>query len=68
MSAIHGDRVMRCFSERPGNAFALLGAAAARSPGGEAIVCGEERSSYAQFSATVEQCAGSLAAAGIGGE
>ena len=62
----YGDRVMRCFSERPGNAFALLGAAAARNPGGEAIVCGEERLSYAQFSATVEQCAGGLAAAGIG--
>ena len=62
----YGDRVMRCFSERPGNAFDLLSAAAARNPGGEAIVCGEERLSYAQFSATVEQCAAGLAAAGIG--
>ena len=62
----YGDRVMRCFSERPGNAFDLLGAAAARNPGGEAIVCGEERLTYAQFLATVEQCAAGLAAAGIG--
>jgi long-chain acyl-CoA synthetase len=62
----YGDRVMRCFSARPGCAFDLLSAAAARNPSGEALICGEERLTYAQFLATVEQCAAGLAAAGIG--
>src|SRR5690242_5749227 len=62
----YGDRVMRCFSARPGTAFDLLSAAAARNPSGEALICGEERLTYAQFLATVEDCAAGLAAAGIG--
>ncbi|HEU0160731.1 MAG TPA: class I adenylate-forming enzyme family protein, partial [Hyphomicrobiaceae bacterium] len=62
----YGNRVMRCFVERPGNAFELLSAAAARNGDGEAIVCGAERLSYRQVLATVEACAAGLAAAGIG--
>jgi len=62
----YGDRVMRCFSERPSNAFDLLGSAAVRNPDGEAIVCGEERLTYARLLETVEECAAGLAAAGIG--
>ena len=46
-----GDRVVRCFVERPGNAYALLAEAAARNPDGEAIVCGDERLSYREFEA-----------------
>ena len=57
---------MRCFVERPANAFDLLSAAAARNGDGEAIVCGAERLSYRQFLAMVEACAAGLAAAGIG--
>jgi len=62
----YGNRVMRCFVERPANAFDLLSAAAARNGDGEAIVCGAERLSYRQFLAMVEACAAGLAAAGIG--
>ena len=38
-----GDRIVRCFVERPASAYDLLRDAAARKPGGEAIVCGGER-------------------------
>ncbi len=39
----YGDRVVRCFAERPRNAYDLLAEAAARHPDGEAIVTGPER-------------------------
>src|SRR5689334_6305037 len=62
----YGDRVVRCFVERPSNAYELLAEAAARNAAGEAIVCGGERLSYAELLGTVAQCAAGLAAAGIG--
>ena len=61
-----GDRLMRCFPARPGNAFHLLSEAARRNGEGEALVCGEERLTYRQLLATVEACAAGMAAAGIG--
>lgn len=61
----YGDRVMRCFVERPRNAYDLLAEAAARNPDGEAIVCGAERLTYRVFEATVGRCAAGLAGAGI---
>src|SRR5262245_20325906 len=61
-----GDRVMRCFLERPRNAFHLLREAARKNGDGEALVCGEERLTYRQFLKDVEACAAGLAAAGIG--
>ena len=42
----YGDRIVRCFVERPGNAYDLLREAASRNPGGEALVCGPERLTY----------------------
>jgi O-succinylbenzoic acid--CoA ligase len=62
----YGNRVVRCFAERPGNAYDLLAEAAARNPEGEAIVCGGERLTYRALEAAVERCAGGLTAAGIG--
>src|SRR5262245_45943389 len=61
-----GDRVMRCFLERPSNAFHLLREGARKNGDGEALVCGEERLTYRQFLATVAACAAEMAAAGIG--
>jgi long-chain acyl-CoA synthetase len=61
----YGDRVVRCFVERPGNAYDLLRDAAARNPGSEAIVCGYERLTYRELEAAVERCAAGLQAAGI---
>ena len=61
----YGDRVVRCFVERPGNAYDLLAEAAARNPDGEALVCGAERLSYRELEDAVARCAAGLAAAGI---
>ncbi len=43
LEAHFGDRVVRCFVERPSSLHRLLADAARRYPMGEAIVCGEER-------------------------
>jgi len=61
-----GDRIVRCFVERPANAYDLLAAAVTRNPHGEAIVHGRERLSYNELISAVEQCAAGLQAAGIG--
>jgi O-succinylbenzoic acid--CoA ligase len=62
----YGDRLVRCFVERPRNAYDLLAEAAKRNPEGEAIVCGDERLTYRELVAVVEQCATGLESAGIG--
>ena len=59
-------RVVRCFAERPRNAYALLQRAVARNPGGEAIVCGDARLTYRDFADLVSRCAAGLEARGIG--
>ncbi|MCB1743299.1 MAG: acyl--CoA ligase [Gammaproteobacteria bacterium] len=60
-----GDRLVRCFAERPRSTHALLADAVALNPDGEALVCGEERLSYAQLQSLVERCAAGLRAAGM---
>ncbi|MDX2205694.1 MAG: class I adenylate-forming enzyme family protein [Hyphomicrobiaceae bacterium] len=62
----YGERVMRCFIERPASAYHLLEQAARRNPHGEALVMGAERLSYLDFEDLVRRCAAGLAAAGIG--
>jgi acyl-CoA synthetase (AMP-forming)/AMP-acid ligase II len=62
----YGNRVVRCFVERPRNAYDLLAEAAARNPEGEAIVCGGERLTYRALEVAVERCAAGLQTAGIG--
>jgi long-chain acyl-CoA synthetase len=61
----YGDRVVRCFVERPASSYALLAEAAARNPDGEALVCGDERLSYRELETAVERCAAGLVAHGI---
>lgn len=61
-----GDRVVRCFTERAPNMFDLLVTAIEQRAQAEAIVCGEQRLTYAEFGRRVEQVAGGLAARGIG--
>ena len=60
------DRVVRCFAERPRNAYDLLANAVARHPEGEAIVTGPERLTYRVYEEIVARCAAGLAAAGVG--
>ena len=62
----YGDRVVRCFVDRPKNAYDLVRAAVERNAAGEAIVCGTERLTYRELDRTVAQCAAGLKAAGIG--
>ena len=53
-----GDRVVRCFSERPLSMLALLHQAVQRNPDGEALVCGDERLSYRQLYERSQRLAG----------
>jgi long-chain acyl-CoA synthetase len=61
----YGDRIVRCFVERPKNAYDLLREAVARKGAGEAILCGNERLTYHELESAVEQCAAGLQKAGI---
>jgi len=61
-----GDRVLRCFTPRPPSLNALLDAAVARHPAGEALVAGALRLDYAGLGRDVERVAAGLAALGIG--
>ena len=45
----YGDRIVRCFIERPHNAYDLLAEAAERTPDAEALVCGAERLAYCEL-------------------
>ena len=58
-------RVVRCFAQRPKNAYALLEQAAASTSTGEAIICGTERLTYLDFERAVVRCAAGLRALGI---
>jgi acyl-CoA synthetase (AMP-forming)/AMP-acid ligase II len=62
----YGDRVVRCFVERPKNAYDLLRDAVLRNGEGEAIVCGNERMTYRELENAAAQCAAGLQRAGIG--
>lgn len=63
--AHYGDRVVRCFADRPPSVFAMLRAAVERNAEGEALVCGEERYTWARLARCVESVAAGLAARGI---
>lgn len=62
----HGDRVLRCFTDRPGHCYAMFAAAAHRQPDREALVCGSLRLSYGELALAAERHAAGLAARGIG--
>ena len=64
--AHYGDRVVRCFSERPTSLLDMLYQAVQRNPDGEALVCGDERLNYGQLLSVSEQLAAGLAKRGIG--
>jgi long-chain acyl-CoA synthetase len=61
----YGARMIRCFVERPKSVHEMLANAVARRPHGLAIICGEERLSYAEFDARVSEAAGGLRALGV---
>ena len=61
-----GDRVVRCFAERPASVYAAFVGACAADPHAEALVCGSERLSYAALAERAARVSASLAAHGIG--
>lgn len=66
LEAHYGDRVVRCFVERPESLHAMLSDAAQRHPGGDAIVCGEQRMSWRDLADVSARLAAGLAQRGIG--
>src|SRR5262245_356827 len=46
LEARFGDRLVPAFCERPKSSWAMIAEAAAKNPGGEALVCGERRMSW----------------------
>lgn len=63
--AHYGDRVVRCFSDRPAGVDRLLRAAAAAKPGGEALVDGALRFTYAELDRIAGEVAAGLIARGL---
>ena len=62
---VHFGRTMRCFEERPANLNQMFAHTLAHRTGSEALVCGDERISYAELDARVARIAARLAADGV---
>ena len=60
-----GDRVVRCYSQRPASLGAMLRAAAARRPDAEALIVGARRLLWRELLALSTQLADSLQALGV---
>jgi acyl-CoA synthetase (AMP-forming)/AMP-acid ligase II len=65
LEALFDDRVVACRPDRPRNFHAMLADAAARNPEGDALICGDYRTSWQMLGETVERVAAGLAARGI---
>ena len=64
--ALYGDRIVRCFAERPAGLAAMFARARTARPEADAIVADGVRWSYAQADAEAARIAAGLAALGIG--
>jgi len=64
--ALYGDRVVRCFVDRPPTLLAMFDAARVRRPQHDAVVCEGSRWSYAEAGAISERIAAGLGAVGVG--
>ena len=63
--ALFGDRVVRCFVDRPGGLHAMFAASLARAPQAAALAYEGRRISYAELDAQVQRLAAGLAALGL---
>ena len=61
----YGDRIVRCFVERPRSVHAMLEGAVARRPHATALICGDERVSYRELDDAVGRVAAGLRALGV---
>jgi acyl-CoA synthetase (AMP-forming)/AMP-acid ligase II len=65
LEAHYGDRLARCFADRPKGVDQVLREAVARDPAAEALVDGARRYSYAAFDRAVDAVAAGLVALGL---
>ena len=65
LEAHYGDRVVRCFTDRPESLHSLLADSAVRFADREAVVCGDERLNWQQLLDLSGRLAAGLAARGI---
>ncbi len=65
LEALHGDRLVRCFVDRPTSLFAMFEASVARAPDAEVVVCDGQRWSYRQCDLASRRLARRLAARGV---
>ena len=63
--ALHGDRIVRCFAERPNSVHAMLARAVGQRGGHEAMVCEGRRWTYAELDAQATRIAAGLHARDI---
>jgi O-succinylbenzoic acid--CoA ligase len=63
--ALYGDRVVRCFEDRPTSFYDMFAASRAARASQDAVVCEGRRWSYAQTDAVVTRIATGLAARGV---
>jgi long-chain acyl-CoA synthetase len=63
-----GDRLLRCFVERPASLFAVFEQTLATNPDGPALVDADGRLTYAELAEHIERLAAGLAAHGIGAQ
>ena len=64
--ALYGDRIVRCFADRPASLLAMFDGARARRPHHDAIVCEGRRWSYGETGVLSDRLAAGLATLGIG--
>ena len=60
-----GDRVVRCFAERPASLCELVDQAVRRNGDGEALVCGSERLTWKALAERIARVAAGLSSRGI---
>jgi len=66
LEAHYGDRVIRCFAQRPANLYVMLLEAVERNAQGDALVCGDSRIRYGELLELSTRLASGLAARGVG--
>ena len=66
LEAHFGDRVVRCYAERPRSVYQMFAAAVASNGEGEALVCGDRRLTWQGLEGEVGKLARGFALRGIG--
>lgn len=62
---VYGERLVRCFKDRPHSLFGMLEQAVRRSPQGVALTCDSQRLTYVELDHEVSKAARALQASGV---